>query len=252
MCGTPWKSCIAALTRAYERKARMNEKMVKRVAVREGYDLWADSYDRTPNPVVAMDSRHTLNLLDPKPGQKILDAGCGTGRNLARIRASGAHAYGMDFSLGMLRVASNRGSGVPLVQADLQAQFPFRPRQFHAVLCALIGEHLDKLGFTLHQLHDMLEPGGCMVFSVYHPDLAEAGKEANFAIGHTEYRLGAIRYAAEDYVRMTRDAGFCDIETFEYRADNELIQEIPSAADLLDKPVILALRACAGGSACAI
>lgn len=251
MCGMQWKSCIDALTRAGERKARMNEKKIKRLAVREGYDLWADSYDRTPNPVVAMDSRHTLNLLDPKSGQKILDAGCGTGRNLSRIRAIGAHAYGMDFSFGMLHVASKRVSGVPLVQANLQAEFPFRPRQFHSVLCALIGEHLDKLGFTMRQLHGMLEPGGGMVFSVYHPDLAEAGKEANFAIGNTEYRLGAIRYGAEDYVRMMRDAGFRDIETFEYRADRKLIDEIPSAADLLDKPVILALRAFAGGSACA-
>lgn len=229
----------------------VNDKIVKRVAVREGYDLWADSYDRTPNPVVAMDSRHTLNLLRPKPGQKILDAGCGTGRNLARIVAGGAQAYGMDFSLGMLRVAHKRVSGVPLVQADLQAEFPFRPGEFQSVLCALIGEHLDKLAFTLRQLHAMLEPGGWMVFSVYHPDLAEAGKEANFAVGSTEYRLGAIRYSAEDYPRMMRDAGFRDIEGFEYKGDRQLIEEIPSAADLLDKPVILALRACAGGSACA-
>jgi ubiquinone/menaquinone biosynthesis C-methylase UbiE len=83
----------------------MNGRETKRVGVREGYDLWATPYDQTPNPVVAMDSRHTLNLLDPKPGQKILDAGCGTGRNLSRLRRAGAKPYGLDFSLGMLRVA---------------------------------------------------------------------------------------------------------------------------------------------------
>jgi len=83
---------------------------------------------------------------------------------------------------------------VPVVQADLQAELPFRSAQFSAALCALIGEHIEKLAFTLSQLWKALQPGGWLVFSVYHPDLAEAGKEANFQLGHTEYRLGAIRY----------------------------------------------------------
>jgi ubiquinone/menaquinone biosynthesis C-methylase UbiE len=57
-------------------------KRVERVSVREGYDLWSETYDQTPNPVVAMDARYTLKWLAPRPGEQILDAGCGTGRNL--------------------------------------------------------------------------------------------------------------------------------------------------------------------------
>ena len=60
-------------------------KKVKRVTVREGYDLWSESYDTTPNPVVAMDARFSLALLQPQKGERILDAGCGTGRNLAGL-----------------------------------------------------------------------------------------------------------------------------------------------------------------------
>jgi SAM-dependent methyltransferase len=190
-----------------------------------------------------MDSRHTLTLLNPKPGEKILDAGCGTGRNLARLRSAGAQAFGLDLSLGMLHVARKNVPNVPVVQADLQAEFPFRRGQFSSAVCALIGEHLDKLAFTLSQLRQALQPGGWLVFSVYHPDLAEAGKEANFELGQTEYRLGAIRYTTADYLAMTWDAGFRDIHSFEYNADQKLIEQIPSAAELLNKRVIFALRA---------
>jgi SAM-dependent methyltransferase len=221
----------------------MNRKETKRVTAREGYDLWANTYDQSPNPVVAMDSRHTMSLLDPQPGQKILDAGCGTGRNLTRIRQAGAKAYGLDFSLGMLRVAKRAVPDVPLVQADLQTEFPFRNAQFSAVLCAVIGEHLDNLALTLSQFWKALEPGGWLVFSVYHPDLAEAGKEANFQLGETEYRLGAIRYTTADYFEMTRAAGFGEIQCFEYRGDAALVTRIPQAAELLGKPVIFALKA---------
>lgn len=221
----------------------MTRKETRRVSAREGYDLWANTYDHTPNPVVAMDSRHTMSLLDPQPGQKILDAGCGTGRNLTSIRNAGAKPYGLDFSHGMLRVAKRALPEVPLVQADLQAEFPFRSSQFSAVLCALIGEHLDNLALTLSQFWKALEPGGWLVFSVYHPDLAEAGKEANFQLGETEYRLGAIRYSTADYLDMTWAAGFREIQSFEYSGDQELIARIPQAADLSGKPVILALKA---------
>jgi SAM-dependent methyltransferase len=221
----------------------MTRKETKRVTAREGYDLWANTYDQTPNPVVAMDSRHTMSLLDPQPGQKILDAGCGTGRNLTRISGAGAKPYGLDFSLGMLRVAKRAAPDVPLVQADLQAEFPFRNAQFSAVLCALIGEHLDNLALTLSQFWKVLEPGGWLVFSVYHPDLAEAGKEANFQLGETEYRLGAIRYSTADYLELARAAGFREIQCFVYTGDQELVTGTPQAAELLGKPVILALKA---------
>lgn len=221
----------------------MSRKEIKRVGAREGYDLWANTYDQTPNPVVAMDSRHTLNLLNPQPGQKILDAGCGTGRNLTRIHAAGARAFGMDFSLGMLRVAREAAPDVPLIQADLQVELPFREAHFSAVLCALIGEHLDNLALTLSQLLRVLQPGGTLVFSVYHPDLAEAGKEANFELGETEYRLGAIRYTKADYLQMATAAGFREIQSFEYFGDKQLIAQIPKAVELLNKPVILAVKA---------
>ena len=44
-----------------------------RVIAREGYNLWAESYDATPNPVVALDARHTIEHLPPQDGERILD-----------------------------------------------------------------------------------------------------------------------------------------------------------------------------------
>jgi hypothetical protein len=43
----------------------MSSKKIKRVDARVGYDLWSDTYDSTPNPVVAMDSRHSIKQLAP-------------------------------------------------------------------------------------------------------------------------------------------------------------------------------------------
>ncbi len=111
-------------------------KKIRRVSAQEGYDLWAETYDETPNPVVAMDARHTLEVLAPKPGEQILDAGCGTGRHLGPIILAGSSPVGVDFSRGMLDVAQRNYPEVPLVLADLQRPLPFEDERFDAVLCA--------------------------------------------------------------------------------------------------------------------
>jgi hypothetical protein len=59
----------------------------------------------------------------------------------------------------------------------------------------------------------------------------------------TEYRLGAIRYITADYLEMTGPRASEKIRWFEYWADQQLVNQIPTAVELLDKPAIVALRA---------
>ena len=37
---------------------------VRRPGVRDGYDAWSTTYDETPNPLVALDRRYTMRLLE--------------------------------------------------------------------------------------------------------------------------------------------------------------------------------------------
>src|SRR5262245_49376390 len=132
---------------------KMVAKRIERVSAREGYDLWSDTYDSTPNPVVSMDSRHTTRLLAPTGSELILDAGCGTGRNLRQLLAAQSGPVGIDFSLGMLKVARQNFPDVPLALADLERPLPFMADSFDVVLCALIGEHLSDLRGVSEEFH---------------------------------------------------------------------------------------------------
>jgi SAM-dependent methyltransferase len=216
---------------------------IERVGAREGYDLWSATYESTPNPVVAMDSRHTIKLLAPVMGELILDAGCGTGRNLTPLLSAGAAAIGIDFSLGMLKVARRQSEDVPVALADLQATLPFADNCFDAVLCALIGEHLNELGSVYSEFYRVLRARGRLVFSVYHPEMSAAGIEANFQRAGVEYRLGAIHYSLSDHLRLLGEAGFDEIQFQEFNGDQELIKAVPAAAKYLDSPILLILNA---------
>ena len=59
-----------------------------------------------------------LGLLDPQPGERILDLGCGTGRHAAMIQAVGAQVVGLDADESMLAKASSDHPGIRFVHGD--------------------------------------------------------------------------------------------------------------------------------------
>jgi len=219
------------------------QKRIERLDAQQGYDLWAKTYDQTPNLVVAMDGRHTVKLLAPRAGEMILDAGCGTGRNLAPLLRAGSYAIGLDFSRGMLAIAARNHPDVPLAVADLHRPLPFRSASFDAVLCGLIGEHLNDLNVVSREFHRVLKPGGRLIFSAYHPAMAEAGKEANFELSGIEYRLGAVAHSVKAYEDSILSAGFCGLSRHEFSGDLQLVDLVPAAVKYLDFPVLLVIEA---------
>ena len=164
-------------------------------------------------------------------------------RHLARLDTSGALAVGVDISTGMLRVARRAVPGVPTLCADIERALPFADETFDAALCALIGEHLANLDGTFGEARRVLKAGGRYLFTVYHPAMAAAGKEANFERDGVEYRLGAHRHTIEDYVAALEAAGFAGVEVREYAGDTALAEALPIAARYLDFPLLLALGA---------
>ena len=59
-----------------------------------------------------------IELLQPRPGERILDLGCGTGQLTAEIAASGAHVVGLDSSPEMLGQARQNYPHLKFVLAD--------------------------------------------------------------------------------------------------------------------------------------
>ncbi len=216
---------------------------IKQVTAQAGYDLWSETYDETPNPVVALDARHTIAQLAPQAGECVLDAGCGTGRNLPALLDAGAVPTGIDFSTGMLAVAQRKFPQVELHQADLQERFPFADAAFGAALCALSGEHLSDLAAVCGEVFRVLKAGGRFVFSVYHPWLAAAGKEANFEKDGWNYRLGAYTHTTEDYLAALSGAGFVSLAHQEFICDEALAAAIQRAQKYLGKPLLLVITA---------
>lgn len=175
---------------------------------------------------------------------RVLDAACGTGRNLARLADADTRPIGLDLSLGMLRRARRKDPRATVVQADLGRDLPLEGSVFDAVLYGLVGEHLTDLPSVFREARRVLVPEGRVIFSVFHPEPALAGVEANFSATDSsgeevEVRLGAEPHRLEDYLGAMDDAGFTEVRATEYRGDSELAQHHPGAVKFDGRPLLL-------------
>ena len=116
-------------------------------------------------------TRLAVDLLDPRDGERVLDAGCGTGAGLAEVlRRARCIATGIDPSETMIASAQRRlGSGVQFVQARLQ-ELPLPDETFDAALLLNVLYFSDSEGRMVANLRRVLKPGGRLVAYVTHRD----------------------------------------------------------------------------------
>ena len=160
---------------------------------------------------VASMATEVVDLLDPRPGERILDAGCGNGSLTALLAASGASLRGVDASASMVRAA--RGLGLTVDHADL-TELCYNA-EFDAVFsnAALHWIPLASQPAALACLHRALRPGGRLI--------AEMGGQGNIAAIRTALAAVLPRYgvdpeiaaasfypAPEHYCQLLEAAGY--------------------------------------------
>ena len=74
-------------------------------------------------------------------GPRILDAGCGPGRDAALLRLAGAEVVGLDLARAMLQEARRLDDSAQLSQGDLR-RLPFAASSFDAIWCFAALGHL--------------------------------------------------------------------------------------------------------------
>ncbi|MCX5197331.1 methyltransferase domain-containing protein [Streptomyces sp. NBC_00249] len=138
--------------------------------VQEFFGARADDWDRKfPDDGPAFTTAVTEFGL--APGDRVLDAGCGTGRALPALRAAvgpGGTVLGVDVTAPMLAAAqrAGRGSAGALLRADV-ARLPLRDGALDAVFAAGLIAHLPDPAANLRELARVVRPGGRL--ALFHP-----------------------------------------------------------------------------------
>jgi malonyl-CoA O-methyltransferase len=162
------------------------------VSAREGYALWADTWDATPSPIVALEHRMLQPWIASLHPRRAIDVGCGTGRRTATLSA-----IGLDVSPAMLAVASGKPElHGRLAVADATA-LPVATASADLVLCALTLGHVPNAKAAVREFARVLAPGGTLLLTDFHPDAAAQGWRRTFRREGQVYELENYLYTVE-------------------------------------------------------
>ncbi len=103
-----------------------------------------------------------VDHLDPQPGERIGDVGCGPGIYHPLVAARGAQVVALDPSWGMVAEVARQGGWV--VQGDAQ-QLPWAHEAFHRVMANHMLYHVPDRRAALQEMWRVLRPGGRVVLA---------------------------------------------------------------------------------------
>lgn len=174
------------------------------VAAAEGYRLWSETYDETPNPLLALETRMLGARLGDLGGRRVLDAGSGTGRWMAHAHRAGALVFGVDLCHEMVLQAERKpGLHGRTALADIRA-IPMREGAAELAICSFTLGYLESIDAVFRELARVSRR---VVVSDLHPEAVRAGWTRSFRARDGVHELEHYEHTAIELDEAARRAG---------------------------------------------
>lgn len=195
------------------------------------FDTWTEQYDQwfiapVGQFVKQYESDVLLNLLDPQPGECILDVGCGTGIFTADVLKCGANITGIDLSFPMVHVASQRLQDSPFIaMCANMCELPFPDNSFDRLYSMTAIEFVPDAALAIAELERVTRKGGSIVVTTLNSLSPWADKRKQKAKeGHSLFAHCTFRSPVE----MQKLIGSsCVSKTAVHFQKNEKLEKIP-------------------------
>jgi SAM-dependent methyltransferase len=141
--------------------------------------------------------RAILDALDLRPGDRLLDVGCGGGLLLRDAARTGAVLTGLDHSEDMVRLARERAPGVEVMLGQAE-RLPFADAAFTAVSMSVVFLFFADPVAVLRECARVLEPGGRVAIFTSSAALrgTPAVPEPIASLGHFHSNSELVAFAA--------------------------------------------------------
>jgi SAM-dependent methyltransferase len=136
-------------------------------------------------------------LLDLRPGELLLDAGCGAGHQLRYfLDGSDASGLGVDASPAALDLVRQRFPELAVSQQDLRS-LELADASVDKIVCFNVIEHIDGQDQVMQEFQRVLKPGGVLVMGTNIRDSIAWKLYQAFIGEHTHVREFTVREFAE-------------------------------------------------------
>ncbi len=184
------------------------------------YDRVAQAYNRH-NRTGKFWQRELHQFKRLLPGPRVLEVGCGAGRDAVELQKLGLKYVGIDASRGLLRVARRLDPTGDYRYMDLYS-LGFPPRSFDGVWTMATLLHVPKrrLPKVLRSIRRLLVTGGVMAVSI------KERRDVDEALIHQDKYGGVDRffafYTMKEFSLLLKKTGWKIHETFKQPEDNNM------------------------------
>jgi ubiquinone/menaquinone biosynthesis C-methylase UbiE len=205
--------------------------------VAHAYDRWSRRYDDDRNATRDLDAQVLREAPLDLAGARVLELGCGTGKNSAWLATHAVELVALDFSAGMLAVARRRVQSptARFVEHDITRPWPVESSTMDAVVGNLVLEHIRDLASVYAEVARVLKPGGRLFLCELHPYRQLRGGQAHFLDVETNAMVPvtAFPHTVSEYVNGALDAGFILRRLGEWLEDDAPPEAPPRLLSLL-------------------
>ena len=204
------------------------------MSIEKAYDAWATRYDTDRNRARDLDSTSTAATLSNYSFQRVLELGCGTGKNTEWLLNRVERIIGLDFSQAMLDIAKEKmaNNRARFIKADLTSEWNIDAQWADLVTSSLTLEHIEKLDPVFEQSNRTLAENGLFFISELHPYKQYEGCGARFESEKGTVNIEAFTHHLTDYISSAKTNGFELLEMREW-FDSPARGEIPRLISFL-------------------
>jgi len=151
-----------------------------------------------------------LTMFPSRPGQRVLDCGCGTGFLLPALEQRFDTVIGLDLSCeNLLEARALIDPRTALLVGDV-SRLPLQPHVFDRIVCRAVLHCLPDIMPAFRGLFEMLKPGGELVITepIGDSPLIRAIQIIVNRRAHRRYKARQWKYTSCDWIHSAQAAGF--------------------------------------------
>lgn len=174
------------------------------------YDEWSATYDAVENKTRDLEREACRNLLGGRKLGRVVELGCGTGKNTAWLAANAEHVTAVDLSPEMQLVAREKAAAenVDFAIADISRPWEFPADSADTITSSLVLEHIEDLGHIFAEAAKTLKPAGTFYVCELHPFKQYSGSKARFETAGETKVLDCYTHHISDYLTAANANGF--------------------------------------------
>lgn len=204
--------------------------------IKEAYQEWSHQYDTNENKTRDLEAIALRSILSKLELNKVLEFGCGTGKNTLWFEQNAKEILSADFSEAMISKAAEKIKS-PKVQftiADINKAWDFTNQEFDLISFSLVLEHIENLDVVFSKIDKITQTGSKVYIGELHPFKQYAGSKARYSTPEGEQLVTCYTHNVSDFIHAANNYGFSLIDMEEWFDENDRTQ-IPRILTLLFK-----------------